>query len=182
MTCGRDILLLQTTQTALHERLTQLRARIQAACERAGRNAAQVEILPVSKTFPVTAIEAAMALGLRRFGENRPQELAQKAQALQDKAVQWVAIGQVQSNKAREVARWATQVQSLDRPSLARALQRRLEPLDRTLEVLVQVKTSPETTKSGLEPAEVVPFLRTLKDYPNLKLRGLMTMAVFSDD
>lgn len=167
---------------AMRQRVENVRARIRAACERVGRDPAEVGILPVSKTFPVESIEQAIQLGFDRFGENRPQEVVRKAPLLEHQAVKWVVIGQVQTNKAKDVARWASELQSLDRISLAEALQRRLEQLDRTLDVLVQVKTSPEDTKSGLLPEQLTQFLQDLKVFPNLKLKGLMTLAVLSDD
>lgn len=166
----------------MQERVRAVQERIRLACERAGRDPLQVSILPVSKTFPVEAIEQAVSLGFRRFGENRPQEVAHKAALLEHLALQWVVIGQVQTNKAKEVARWATELQSLDRVGLAEALQRRLESLGRTLDVLVQVKTSPEQSKSGLPVPDLIPFLRELEAFPNLRLKGLMTIAVLSDD
>lgn len=170
------------TQESMQQRLQAVQDRIRRACERVGRDPAEVSILPVSKTFPVEAIEQAVALGLQRFGENRPQEVVKKAPLLEHLGVQWVVIGQVQTNKAKEVARWATELQSLDRIALAEALQRRLEPMGKTLDVLVQVKTSPEETKSGLAPDELPAFLEQLRAFPNLRLKGLMTLAVLSED
>jgi pyridoxal phosphate enzyme (YggS family) len=136
----------------------------------------------VSKTFDSVAIREAVALGFTRFGENRMQEVAQKAPLLQDCHVDWVVIGHLQTNKAKEVARYASELQSLDRLDLAEALERRLQLEGRSLDVLVQVKTSPEDTKSGLEPADLVPFLRQMSRYPSLHVKGLMTMAVLSAD
>ena len=167
---------------AMQQSVEHVRARIRAACERVGRDPTEVSILPVSKTFPIESIEQAIELGFDRFGENRPQEVVRKAPLLEHRAVKWVVIGQVQTNKAKDVARWASELQSLDRISLAEALQRRLEQLDRTLDVLVQVKTSAEDTKSGLPPGELIPFLQELKAFPNLRLKGLMTIAVLSDE
>jgi pyridoxal phosphate enzyme (YggS family) len=93
-----------------------------------------------------------------------------------------VVIGQLQTNKAKEVAKFAHELQSLDRLELAEALDRRLQQEGRAIDVLVQVKTSPEETKSGLEPAELFTFLRLLANYQTLRVRGLMTMAVLSED
>ena len=109
-------------------------------------------------------------------------ELRDKAEALAGRGVQWVFIGHLQTNKAKYIAKLASEVQSLDRLDLAEALQHRLEMEDRTLDVLVQVKTSPEPSKYGLPPTELMGFLEKLRDYPRLKVRGLMTMAVLSDD
>ncbi|CAM3376265.1 Pyridoxal phosphate homeostasis protein [Bordetella sputigena] len=164
-------------------RLADLQSRIAAACVRAGRDPAEVALLPVSKTFPAEQIRAAAALGLRRFGESKMQEIRDKAAALADCAIDWVVIGHLQTNKAKDAARLAAEVQSLDRLDLAQALDRRLEQEGRALDVLVQVKTSDEPSKYGLEPAELPGFVRTLaRDYPALRVRGLMTLAVNSDD
>ncbi len=163
-------------------RVSRIQARMAQACARVGRDPAEVALLPVSKTFDTNAIREALALGFTRFGENRMQEVAQKAPLLEDCIVNWVVIGHLQTNKAKEVARYASELQSLDRVDLAEALERRLQLEGRSIDVLVQVKTSPEDTKSGLEPAELVSFLRQLSQYPSLHVKGLMTMAVLSDD
>ena len=168
--------------TTMAERVAQIRNRIDQACARAGRDPGEVTLLPVSKTFDVAAIREAIALGFTRFGENRTQEIAQKAPLLADCDVQWVVIGQLQTNKAKEVAKFAHELQSLDRLELAEALDRRLQQEGRAIDVLVQVKTSPEETKSGLEPSELFTFLRQLANYQTLRVQGLMTMAVLSED
>jgi PLP dependent protein len=159
-----------------------VRARVDEACRAAGRDPAEVAVLPVSKTFGPEAIRAAMALGLRRFGENKVQEIRDKAAALADASVEWVVIGHLQTNKAKDVARLATEVQSLDRLELAEALHHRLQVLGRGLDVLVQVKTAREDTKSGLSPQELPAFLEQLQAYPSLRVRGLMTLATLSED
>lgn len=159
-----------------------VRERVDAACVAAGRAPCEVSILPVSKTFPVDAVRAAVALGLHRFGENKVQEIREKAGPLSDCAIDWVVIGHLQTNKAKDVARLATEVQSLDRWELAEALHKRLQIEGRALDVLVQVKTSPEESKSGLDPAELPAFLDALDGLATLRVGGLMTMAVNSDD
>jgi PLP dependent protein len=159
-----------------------VRQRVDEACRAAGRNPGEVNILPVSKTFGSDAVRAAMALGLHRFGENKVQEIRDKAIALVGEAVEWVVIGHLQTNKAKDVARLASEVQSLDRLELAEALDRRLQAEERSLDVLVQVKTAREETKSGLSGEELPAFLERLRDYPALHVRGLMTMATLSED
>ena len=159
-----------------------MRERVDAACVAAGRAPSEVSILPVSKTFPTEAVRAAVALGLHRFGENKVQEIREKAGPLSDCGIDWVVIGHLQTNKAKDVARLASEVQSLDRWDLAEALHKRLHSEGRTLDVLVQVKTSPEESKSGLDPSELPAFLDSLDSLATLRVRGLMTMAVNSDD
>ncbi|CAM3976248.1 YggS family pyridoxal phosphate-dependent enzyme [Bordetella tumulicola] len=164
-------------------RIAQLRERMDAACTRAGRPAGSVTLLPVSKTFGPDAIREATALGFTRFGENKTQEIRQKTGDLAELNLQWVMIGHLQTNKAKDAARDVAEVQSLDRLELAHALQRRLETEGREIDVLVQIKTSPEPSKYGLPPESAADFLRTLaRDCPALHIQGLMTMAVQSDD
>ncbi|MCY1203495.1 Pyridoxal phosphate homeostasis protein [compost metagenome] len=164
-------------------RLAQIQQRIADACARAGRPPGSVTLLPVSKTFGIEAIREAMALGLTRFGENKTQEIRQKAAALAGQGLQWVLIGHLQTNKARDAARDAAEVQSLDRVELAEALHRRLVGEGRSLDVLVQVKTSSEPSKYGMAPADVPAFLRRIAaDFPTLRVQGLMTLAVNSPD
>ncbi|MFV0452453.1 MAG: YggS family pyridoxal phosphate-dependent enzyme [Propioniciclava sp.] len=167
---------------SIADRLTAARDRITAACERSGRDPAEVELLPVSKWHPTRAITEAHAAGWRRFGESRPQELAAKAQELEPLGLSWVAIGHLQTNKARLVAEHAAEFQALDSLRLGEALHRRLAALDRRLPVLVEVNTSGEQAKGGFAPAEVVGAVRALRQYPTLEVRGLMTLAVRSAD
>ena len=159
-----------------------VRARVDAACRAAGRDPAEVAVLPVSKTFGPQVVREAAALGLSRFGENKVQELRDKSAALADLGLEWVLIGHVQTNKAKDVARLASEVQSLDRLELADALHRRLQAEGRVLDVLVQVKTSPEESKHGLASADLPDFLDRLRGYATLRVRGLMTLAVQSED
>ena len=163
-------------------RVQRIRQRMDAACARVGRDPAEVTLLPVSKTFGEASIREAVSLGFRRFGENRTQEIAQKAPGLSDCDIQWVVIGQLQTNKAKDVARLASELQSLDRLELAQALDRRLQGEGRAIDVLVQVKTSPEESKAGLEAVELLPLLRQLARFQTLRVKGLMTLAVLSPD
>lgn len=163
-------------------RVQAIRDRMAQACARVGRDVAEVTLLPVSKTFDVNAIREAVGLGFRRFGENKTQEIAQKAPLLADCNLEWVVIGHLQTNKAKEVARLAHELQSLDRIELAQALDRRLQGEGRSIDVLVQVKTSPEETKSGLEASGLIGFLRELSRFDTLKVQGLMTMAEHSQE
>lgn len=157
-----------------------VRGRVDEACRAVGRDPAAVNVLPVSKTFGPDVVRAAIALGLRRFGENKVQEIREKAEALGDDTLEWVVIGHLQTNKAKDVARLATEVQSLDRLELADALHRRLAALGRRLNVLVQVKTAREESKHGLAAEALPAFLDQLRAYPTLRVRGLMTLATLS--
>jgi pyridoxal phosphate enzyme (YggS family) len=167
---------------ALAGRLAAVRASISEACLQAGRDPAGVTLLPVSKTFGEDVVREALGLGLHRFGENKVQEMEAKAVALADKAIEWVVIGYLQTNKAKVVAKIATEVQSLDRLDLAVALDKALQAQGRGIDVLVQVKTSREESKFGIAPEALPAFLQQLKAFSSLRLRGLMTLAEASDD
>lgn len=162
--------------------LAAVRARIDAAAERAGRSPADVRLLPVSKTVPEERLRNAIAAGMRQLGENKVQEAKRKHANLIDTGVAWSVIGHLQTNKARDVAAFAAEFQALDSLRVAEALDRRLQAAGRSLDVFVQVNTSAEESKYGLPPDEVPAFLRRLPAYTALNVQGLMTLAVFSSD
>lgn len=166
----------------MQQRLAVIRQNILEACHKAGRDASEVSLLPVSKTFDDASVLEAAGLGLKRFGENRLPDIRKRCENLADHDFEWVMIGHAQSNKARDIARYVTELQSLDRASLAEALDKRLEVEGRTIDVLIQLKTAAEDSKTGLEPAELVDFLQRLNAYPSLKVKGVMTMATQTTD
>ncbi|MEO6943890.1 MAG: YggS family pyridoxal phosphate-dependent enzyme [Lacisediminihabitans sp.] len=161
--------------------LDAVQGRIDAARTRAGR-ADQVRLLPVSKTVPAERIRHAVAAGALLLGENKVQEAHRKWGELADTAVQWSVIGHLQTNKAKLVAEFASEFQALDSLRVAEALDRRLQAAGRSLDVFVQVNTSGEDSKFGLEPSAAADFVRELPNYSSLRVRGLMTLAVFSRD
>lgn len=170
------------TEADFRRSLAAVNERIRSACERAGRSSAEVRLLPVSKTVPADRLRAAITAGATHLAENKPQEIKRKSQELADTPVTWAAIGHLQTNKAKEVAQYASEFQALDSARVAEALSRRLEPLERTLKVYVQVNTSGEANKSGLAPDQVPHLLEALTAHPLLRVQGFMTLAVFSSD
>ncbi|MCL2782654.1 MAG: YggS family pyridoxal phosphate-dependent enzyme [Propionibacteriaceae bacterium] len=166
----------------LARRIANVQARMADAAQRVGRQA-DVKLLAVSKTRPIDAIKAAAEVdGLAGFAENRPQELATKAEALTDLDVNWVLIGPLQTNKATLAARWANQFQALDSLGLAQALDRRLQAAGRGLDVLIEVNTSGEAAKHGVAPDDALALARGLAPFASLRPVGLMTVAVNSQD
>ncbi|SEC59594.1 hypothetical protein SAMN04489806_3309 [Paramicrobacterium humi] len=160
-----------------------VRARIGAAATRSGRDAGEVRLLPVSKTVPEERLRLAVAAGATFLGENKVQEAQRKAESLADiPDLKWAVIGHLQTNKAKYVARFAAEFQALDSIRVAEALQRRLEIEDRTLDVYVQVNTSEEDSKFGLPPEQTASFIAQLPAFDRVRVKGLMTLAVFSDD
>ncbi len=163
--------------------LAAVRARIDAACQRVGRDPAQVRLLPVSKTKPEATLRLAYAAGCRLLGENKVQEAHQKWEAMQDLSdLRWSVIGHLQTNKAKLVAHFATEFQALDSLRVAQALDRHLQTEGRSLDVFVQVNTSGEASKYGLTPEDVPGFIKELPALSALRVRGLMTLALFSGE
>jgi len=170
-----------TDDEVLAGRIAAVRARVGDAARRVGRDPGDVKILPVSKTRPAGLVaQVAQVGGFTSFAENRPQELAGKAEAMP--GCQWVLIGPLQSNKASLVARWADQFQALESLSVAAVLDRRLQALGRGIDVMIEVNTSGEATKHGVAADGVIPMARGLAPYASLRPVGLMTVAVNSQD
>ncbi|MXO64579.1 YggS family pyridoxal phosphate-dependent enzyme [Altericroceibacterium endophyticum] len=164
------------------ENLARVRSRIEAACVRAGRDPGSVRLLPVTKTLPPERVREAYAAGLDCFGENKVQEARGKSEALADLPVRWSVIGHLQTNKVKYLTRFAKEFQALDSLRVAEALDRRLQAAGQSLDVFVQVNTSREESKFGLPPEEVIAFAKALPAFTALRVRGLMTLAIFSED
>ena len=163
--------------------LATVQSRIASACLSVGRDAASVRLLPVSKTNNEATIRLSYAAGCRMLGENKVQEAYGKWEAMQDLTdLRWSVIGHLQSNKAKLVARFASEFQALDSLRLAQALDRHLQAEGRSLDVFVQVNTSGEASKFGLAPENVAAFLRELPAFSALRVRGFMTLAVLSGE
>lgn len=165
------------------ERLEAVRARLAAAERSAGRPPGSVTLVAVSKTKPIAAVEEAYAAGQRDFGENYAQELDRKAVALAHlPGIRWHFIGNLQRNKAKVIATHAHALHTLDSLALAEELEKRLEPLGRSLEVLVEVNVGGEAQKHGVAPTAVSSLLTGLRATPRLHARGLMTVPPADDD
>ncbi|MCA1300438.1 YggS family pyridoxal phosphate-dependent enzyme [Stappia indica] len=162
--------------------LQNVQERIAATCRRCGRQPEDIRLLPVTKTVPAHILRFAFAAGLSEFGENKLQEARDKQAALADLAIHWNIIGHLQTNKVKYLVRFASEFHALDSFRLAEELNHRLDAQGRDLDVFVQVNTSGEASKYGLHPGELMSFVERLPEYPRLKPRGLMTLAIFSAD
>jgi pyridoxal phosphate enzyme (YggS family) len=164
------------------ERLRAVRSRIAEACDRAGRNRDEVKLLAVSKQHPAQAIRTLHALGQRAFGENRLQEAADKQDALSDLDIEWHFIGPVQSNKTRDIAARFAWVQSVDREKLIRRLGAQRPEGAPPLSICLQVNIDAEPQKAGADPSELGDLAALTRDYPGLRLRGLMCLPEYTSD
>jgi PLP dependent protein len=161
--------------------LAQIRERIARAAQRAGRRAEEITIVAVTKTHPAETILAAYEAGLRHFGENRVQEFEGKTSALTNLSATWHLIGHLQSNKAARAARLFNRVDSVDSLALAQRLDAAAAAENKQLGVLIEVHLSDETTKSGVSEADLPALAESVSTFPNLQLRGLMTIPPFFD-
>jgi len=161
------------------ERLAEVRARIDAAAERAGRDPASVRLIGASKTVEAARLERFVAAGLVDLGENRVQEAEAKAGL---SGVTWHLIGHLQSNKARKAVALFEWIHSVDSPRLADALDRIASELGRKPRVLVEVNTSGETSKHGVSPDDARGLVDYVAGLPHLSLEGLMTIGPLEGD
>ena len=169
----------------LRASLDAVRERIARASERAGRGEA-VEVVAVTKTHGDDVVDAALAAGLRRLGENRVQELAGKVARLQEQGrtaeAEWHLIGHLQRNKVKQALPLFDLIHSIDSERLATELSKEAEREARVVTGLVQVNTSGEDAKSGFGYDEAVDGVGRICALPSLRVVGLMTMAPFVDD
>ena len=161
-----------------------VRSRINAACSRLGRSTDSIRLLAVSKTFPAEAVREAFDAGQRCFGENYVQEAIDKIQALDTLRgeIEWHLIGPLQSNKTRVVAEHFDWVQTVDRLKIAQRLSEQRPDHLPPLQVLVQVNTSGEDTKSGVDPTEALTLAQQVAALPRLTLRGVMALPAPTPD
>ncbi|WP_172915933.1 YggS family pyridoxal phosphate-dependent enzyme [Capnocytophaga canimorsus] len=157
--------------------------RIDRACLKSGRKPQEVKLLLATKTVTPERIKIALEAGHTLIAENRVQELKEKYEALKDVQHTNHFIGHLQTNKIKEILRYDVScVQSLDRYDLAEKMHQRLQNQNRTLDVLIQVNTSNEESKFGVQPEGVVDLVKKGAQLNTLKIKGLMTIGLFSDD
>lgn len=169
----------------LKERLDAVENRIAQAAERAGRRRSQITLLAVTKKFPAAVIQDAYELGLREFGENYVQEFeGKRAELHQCQGARFHLIGHLQSNKSRKAAEIFQVVETVDTPKLARRLDTDIQESrpGATLDVMIEVKLSPEAAKTGAAPEQVPALVEAIRGCANLRLLGLMTMPPWSED
>jgi pyridoxal phosphate enzyme (YggS family) len=164
------------------ENVETIRNRIRDVCSRCGRRPEDVLLVGVSKTFGVDSIQKAVDSGLFDIGENYAQELLQKHTRLGDDRIRWHFIGHLQSNKVKYVVEYVHLIHSIDNDRVAEELQKRAERAGRVIDVLIEVHTTDEATKYGVQPAETLSLVKRISKFSRLRVRGLMTMGPFSDD
>ncbi|MBZ0201247.1 MAG: YggS family pyridoxal phosphate-dependent enzyme [Ignavibacteriaceae bacterium] len=164
------------------ENLKYLRESIERSCVEANRKPEDVKLIAVSKNFGLDEINTAFNNGMKNFGENRAQELTAKYNVLGNK-VAWHFIGNLQRNKVRFAVQSADIIHSVNSLQLAYEINRLAGKINKVQKVLLQIKTSDEETKSGIEKeSEIYDLVNYCKEYSNIELLGFMTIAPFTDD
>jgi len=165
---------------SITENLSMVENKIAAACKRAGRERDEVKLIAVSKTQPVEAIREAIEYGINSFGENRVQELREKTEIIKDN-LDWHLIGHLQTNKVKYVVGKVSLIHSLENIRLAEALDKEAAKLGITADVLAEINVAKEASKFGVNPEDAENFIREVSKFPNINIKGLMTVAPYTD-
>jgi pyridoxal phosphate enzyme (YggS family) len=163
------------------DNLEKVRQRIATAAQRSGRRYEDIDLVAVTKTVPVEAIQEAISCGIDIIGENRIQEAAAKHPLVKG-PVRWHLVGHLQRNKVKTALEIFQLIHSVDSYRLAEEISRRSSSLGRSADILIQVNTSGEDSKYGLSPEEAIPFLESLTPLPGLRVLGFMTIGAFLPD
>ena len=167
------------SETIIHN-LKTINNRIEVACERAGRNRAEVRLLLATKTVDSERIKFALNQGETLVGENKVQELQQKCEAIAVCNPEVHFIGHLQTNKIKEVIKWASCIESIDRIALAKKLHERLSSENKTIDAYIQVNTSYEESKFGVSPEKALELINQVSQFETIHIKGLMTIGLFS--
>ncbi|WP_029230895.1 YggS family pyridoxal phosphate-dependent enzyme [Butyrivibrio sp. VCB2006] len=165
----------------IKENLEIVEKNIQEACKRAGRDRSEVTLIAVSKTKPVSDIRQAMECGITVFGENKVQEIRDKTAEIKEPLF-WHMIGHLQANKVKYLPGVACMIHSVDNVKLADEIEKQAAKHDIVMDVLVEVNMAHEDTKFGITPEEAPDFVKEISVNKHLKIRGLMTIAPYTEE
>jgi len=166
----------------IRENINKIEQKICEICEKCDRNPDEVTLIAVSKNNPISSIEEAQKIGQAHFGENKAQELRDKAE-IQSDGIIWHFIGHLQTNKVKYVVKAAEYIHSVDSSKVLEEINKRAGALDKIQKILFEVNTSDESNKFGVNNYDSLKELLQLsKELQNVEARGLMTMAPYTDD
>jgi pyridoxal phosphate enzyme (YggS family) len=165
----------------IRENLRRIRAEIEEAAIRAGRDPAAVRLMAVTKTVPAELVNIAIADGVHLLGENRAQELCEKYPVYDKTGVEIHFIGRLQTNKVRQIIDKVEMVHAVDSERLAAELQKQAARVGKICEILLEVNIGGEASKSGVSPEELPELAEKIRDFSNLRWRGLMTIPPICD-
>lgn len=169
------------------ENYQEIENKVKQACERAGRAREEVTLIAVSKTKPLSMIEELLPLGVRDFGENKVQELTQKADALaqeeiSEPKVRWHMIGHLQRNKVKYLVDKACMIHSVDSLRLAEEISKEAGKKGIQIPILIEVNVAEEESKFGVHMEEVEELIRQIAVLPSISIQGLMTIAPYVEN
>lgn len=165
----------------IKENLSEVEEKICQACKRAGRDREEVTLIAVSKTKPVEMLEACLEQGIRVFGENKVQELCEKYEQL-PKDIKWHMIGHLQRNKVKYITDKVELIHSVDSLRLAEAISEDAVKKGVSVNVLIEVNVAQEDSKFGVTTEETEKLVRQIAALPNIFIKGLMTIAPYTED
>ncbi len=166
---------------SIKENLLQLQKTISLCQEKYSVNQ-DINIIAVSKTKPVEAIEQAISAGQLVFGENKIQEAVEKIPQISHPGLQWHFIGHLQRNKVKKAVELFDVIQSVDKYDTAQEISKRCTAIDKLMPIFLQVNTTDEDQKSGVSPENLEKLVEEVKELTNIKIIGLMTIGLFTDD
>ncbi len=156
--------------------------RIEATCKKTGRNPKDIKVIAVSKTVDSERAKNAIEAGVEHLGENRVQELVKKYEELEVIDVKWHMIGHLQKNKVKYIIDKVELIHSVESLSLAEEINKRAEKNDLVANVLIELNIGEEESKFGISEDHVYDFIKSMEDFENIKVLGLMTVAPFCED
>jgi PLP dependent protein len=175
--------------TLIKDNLQRVETRIARSAEKVGRSRQDIQLVAVTKLMPIEVVQAGIEAGLRALGENYPEQAAEKIAALEtDTDLTWHMIGHIQSRKTNTVCQHFDWVHSVDRIKIAKYLDRYCQEHERVMPILIEVNLSGEESKFGWKAwnenrwPDLLPHFEKMAQFPNLEIRGLMTMPPFFDD
>ncbi len=167
--------------TYLKKNFQSVEARIQAACDRAGRSRKEVTLIAVSKTKPVEMLQTIYDAGSRDFGENKVQEMCDKIEQLPTD-IRWHMIGHLQTNKVKYIVGRVSLIHSVDSLHLAQEIEKQAAKLDVIVPILIEVNIAEEESKFGIHKEETISLVREVAALPHIRIQGLMTIAPYVEN
>jgi pyridoxal phosphate enzyme (YggS family) len=166
---------------SVEENIKDIWARIEKAAEKTGKSKEDIKLVAVTKTVETERIKEAINCGMQIIGENRVQEAESKFGRITEK-VEKHLVGHLQTNKAKKAVELFDFIQSVDSQRIAQEISRRASQMGKVIEVLVEINTSGEETKLGIDPPQALSFIKSISDLEGIKIKGLMTIGLFSDN
>ncbi|MBL7170886.1 MAG: YggS family pyridoxal phosphate-dependent enzyme [Candidatus Omnitrophica bacterium] len=165
------------------QKINEVRQRIESACARSGRNPSEIVLIAVTKTVSPETIQEAIRCGLNTFGENKVQEAGKKINELGLEAgISWHMIGHLQTNKVKDAIELFSLIHAVDSLRLCEKINERADKIGKVVDILLEINLSGEKTKYGFSEKGLFDIIKSMEKYPNIRIRGLMTMTPFSEE